>query len=788
MITHARFRESSFYFGTFASVALVASYVFRRLLVAAGTPNFLHDWAWSPATHENVRLFEMRTSLLSQTGLNGFNVHTLPYASLALFGWLDGLLGSELAIKVAIISTFGFAAISAAHLARTCGANRPAASCIGAIYALGPYAFTEIAAGHVNNWVSFAVLPEIFALALLFRFEKSTARVGSLGILLGLASGSLALWIATCVILLALGLVRGVKTTLAPVAIAIALSVATQIASFITLWNSAHQGESGEFTARTSWQVFQSPDVLAAFALTGYFTHYYEKMLGAENVARPLFLTIAGCALVGLFVRSGRSRGGYFAGAAIFAVVALVSAYHFPWRAPVDLAFRTVSFLTIFRELYGLLAIIGVLYAIGLARFSRIAVGSLIIAICALGIVIVDARGDISNVIHSYDLRRETVGEMIAARLPFDARLWPDPNGRYQSLEPGIEGGYDPFAERIGEHAVVEEYFPSGIIAAARAMNRDCRSALFRAMRIGIVWNRKRFLLHAKSIVTPSTSTMHCDRATLATTFYRDASNEITVTPVVPAMDSIDSIEIIPDSWMAGARVISQRKSFIFAKDAGAFGFEEHIVAGTLLDNTRYGSATEAFVNSALDPNPPEALIDMAIGTSVTTNATAISGIGSSLSDRFVLTDGEISTSRGRPAPVSPSQTLMHRYECGSPGDACRVTGATYLAISPRVQTPLLNVVHLKLPVGLVIVTDHRQYIDESGEIDGRVVPHFVVDGYANGWLVPRTRVSNLIVVNRTLEWIARAWVLAMTSWSLMALVALSAVARRLFSFATVER
>jgi len=733
-------------------VALCAV-AYRRLLFEAGTPNFAHDWAWSPWSWQIVDNFHTRTSFVRLDALGGANTDVAAYPCLFLLAAAALVLGSSLTIKFYLVATTVFAAIAAAALARACRADPLSSALLGLAYAAGPFAVNKIASGQVTVWLAYAVLPVVFWALLNSRSWSFWPAAAIAGLALALIAPQLQIFTVTCLAALAAGAVLAGLRGAAIALTAVCVAALTQAPFFVELTRALHAGAYSQFLARSPWEFQQSPLLRPALRLDGYFTQSYAlATIHLWHLPALGGFLLAAVAWLGLIARPGARRAGWFVAAGAAALLASASAYHLPWAHFADHVFLRVPAATIFRELYDLIALLAVAYLIGAARAASIPVAKYAVWIAASAVIAVGLAVRYDAILRVVDLRDHLGAVRFLAAQPGDDRVWPVPNGRFLRHDPSDKGGFDPFFGRIGRHAVLEEYFPSGPVAAARMLPLACALPLLRSMDVRFVWQRADLsrLPEAQSPVGPLPTPECSARANLKPVYSTSSDTVSEITDLPPAARTASDVDVVPDDWLDGIASLRKGRDFIFARDAATFGIDESELEAPL-DDRRFINPAAGPVSTALFAGAGFAFAELAgAGTVVSGRAFERWRIGPQV--RFVF--------------IPRFQRFALTW-CGPlSAPSCVPLLSQFAIFGVPMARPVIRASKAPLQ-GARLFIDETQYDPALRARAGdRELTHVRVDGYANGWIVPAGETGGVIIADTRRPLLLTAWIVAALSWS----------------------
>jgi hypothetical protein len=332
-----------------------------------GIPALRHDWQW-PVTREEFFLTMLNSvSGWVSTGFGQPQTYPSNYLvdlPLVVFAAITGPYGALIILSLFTGWAVAFAVFS------LCDAFKAStlASVAAALFAaFNPWTYNEIVAGHILMVLSYGGL--LFLVANIARGKSQTSMAWPLLLVFHqLQFFALALvalvtaipwrrpWLAFLVAAL----------LCVPIVIGMTAGSATLLATPYTL----------------SWQATNSVAFPQAFLLLGYFTRYADVMGFAAHAAMWL---IAGAAALAL-VSARRSRVAVPA-ACLLVVFALIAS---GTKGPLAALYGRVVLLTpfsgFFRELYDLVAVVAICYAVLLARANRFATAA---ALCASSVLTV---------------------------------------------------------------------------------------------------------------------------------------------------------------------------------------------------------------------------------------------------------------------------------------------------------------------------------------------------------------------------------------------------------------
>lgn len=744
-------------YGAIGLILLAASIAWLRpLLFSNATPNFMHDWMWSPLQSQLADNLSNRLSIIEPSSLGGFNVDSMTYAPLEVCSVIVRLFGSVAALKVIVVLAIVTGGLGMAWLSSLIVPNRIVNAALALLYAFGPVTVNKLVSGQVNAWFAIALLPWAFGAAIGLRRNSSVRGAGLLTILLAFIASQPHVFILFAALLLGLALASGNKRAFTATVLAVVVAAVTQIFTAFELVAASHAGDTGQFLSRLPWQIQQSSTFFDALTLHGYFANYYTAMLGRyAGIAEYALLVVALCAFSGLVAVCGRARGVYLAVAAAV-IIALVSSFQTGLQGAAWQAFNRAPWLSLFRELYNFQEILAVIYGVGLSYAARHAKLQYVAVAGAAFVAMLTLISPLSRVIVTPNLSKHLSAAQTISDLPGNAKVWPIPNGRFLFTNRTQSGGFDPFFGRLGTHDVVEDYFAAPAVAAAIARPVQSTLPLLRAMGIGYVWCRKDFKWRPPS-PQPQTEVKSAACGALpGSAIVSSPTDVVTAVRAARSRRYVTQLQIVPPLWSAGLRSLRAGRDFVFATDAAPLG-----VAATTQgppDDRRFTDPHAGPVLQSLGPADDANLAEIALPAAVVSGE-ALQRVDFSNSRRLVVTDGSFDRSIAR-------AVARHVYALHCPsGDACRPKNATFLVYS----APLMGrfaMTKVVQPGNASVLIDRSAYLPSLvARVGSATLPHFRVNGFENGWLVPRGDEAKVIVENRLDAPLRASRALALLAW-----------------------
>jgi hypothetical protein len=743
-----RLESLRYYSGVTLCFVAGALWWFRSFLFSPGTPNFLHDWAWSPYAPQVVAQGIHRLSLFSSDSLGGLNAEGMTYAPVMLMSALATIMSSGLACKVFLVLCVAVAGVSATWLAFRVSQDAIVAPLIGAFYAFGPIALDGIAAGHVNAWAAYAALPA--AVAISIGGIKKWQLIAPLALACAFVASQFAVLLLFLPIVLGLAWACGGAAALRNAFIASLLTLLTQALPATQLLLAAHDGGVGQPWSRIPWEVVQSAPPVDVIALSGYAPRYVDAALGpTTHVVYWWVVCLAALALYGLLMRKAVVL---VVGAAC--LVAICSSFRtmlFPIASELLLRF---PYLSIFRELHNGLEIVAAIYVVGLAAAARTR-SRVLVALGTAGCAGFFLASSFGPVLRSFDLSQHASAAEMLAKAGGTSRIWPLPNGRFMSPLSADGGGFDPFFGRLGAHGLVEEYFSPKEMAIIAATKLDNAAPLLRAMNVGFVWIRQDW-----KWLPAGGGRGEFDRTCRGSMVRVIDTQSDTICLLAPLAQSqrVTTIEVVPDSWSAGVSSLSRGRDFVFARDAQALGITES-PANTVPDDRRLIDPTLGLVSTALAPLG-DARFSALAGPSVYRLVPGNKSYELPTGTRLVGTNGAIAGG----SDVTAVGKDLYAASC-SQESPCVLRNATYFVVGETLKRPVLKPMPVQLK-GMAVLIDRSRFLPFLNvRVDRRVVPHFRVDGFANGWLVPTERMRSVAIDNDALPLLRFVRAVTLAAW-----------------------
>ncbi len=726
-----------------AAGAIVA---FRWILLSDQTPNFIHDWAWSPLREQLAQVGLDRLNLWETGGLGGYNLSSATYAPLLVASAIAETTGSLFALKIIVIGCAIVGAAGTALIAKRYGAPFPMAMAIGVWYACSPVVADKLGTGHVNAWFAISALPyAALATDSLARGERLRSSVAVLALALAFIATQPGVFgvVALCVAVVCL--CAGPRS-FGAVLVAIGLAAATQSLPAGEIFSAAREGQVSELLPRVPWLDDSAIPLERLLSLRPAAHDYLGQSLGdTEPFVQFALATLGGISLIAipLFMR-GSARVAWFGSAAFVGL--LTTLLRGPLREAGLAALISVPEFAVFRDPANLLEPMALAFAVGLAALSgrnrNLAVFTSFLIVTSFVIV---ASAPLGNIIPRPSFREGAPAAMQLASAPGNARIWPVPNGRFILERTSDVGGFDPFAGRLGSHAMLESYFATNVEAFARALPLSDAMPLLRAADVGFVWTRP-WLWRAPG----DDATRTRPRASLQ---KLDA---------LPRLDFVDAVSVVPDFWPAGLAALRTGNDFVFARDAEPLGIREAPRAPqgdrSIVDPSK-GPVDARIVAQS---GPPWVAL---AGPSIALRGAALAA-ATFEPDSLLVTDGT-------PAPAGNALGTTAGATIYLTRGATRVHDATFAIAGERLTHPFARERIERLRDQNLVVERSTFMAERRAYVDGRELPHLRIDGYANGWLAPRVARERLTIVDTAEPLLQTLRAVSLLAWLCIAIVGL---------------
>ncbi|MEO6990746.1 MAG: hypothetical protein ABI346_03570 [Candidatus Baltobacteraceae bacterium] len=491
------------------AVALVVGLtVAHRLLVEPGIVGLFHDWTLPPFGSQNLGVARGVFDGWTNGGLGGPVGYPTEYPMIfafALVSWLG--LPADVLSKAVVVAVPAIALLAGYSLARVLGMRVVPALLCGAFYALNPVVLNKLVAGQLAYLFGYAFLPTVVAAFLPSIRRVSVARAVLAGGLAAIAGFEIQLGILAIAALFVCTLTAGkrpARRRWGLLAVALATAAVIELPTLIgASANYASFGARAEFNPiDLGWFYRNSVALEDALRLVGYVVGY-DRIAAAHVPGWWLAAGVVAAAAIGGLVVAPR-RVGVVAMGMLALVLALVAGLHSPFASIVGWAFLHVPLAQAFRELYHLMAVVALIYAIGIGyafdwRANSPRIDALLVAVRpALAFTLVlffvpllsgNAEGQISA--HDYvgglaaTYHRLEGSDRRVAWFPLDQPL------AYR----GKGAGIDPLGETPG--GSLWDYSPewplTAVIDSARSEDWRGTRAEMAALSVGNVVDRRHF-------------------------------------------------------------------------------------------------------------------------------------------------------------------------------------------------------------------------------------------------------------------------------------------------------
>jgi hypothetical protein len=753
-LAHSIVWRSLFAMGVIVGASLTA---LRSILFVSGVPALQHDWAWSPVQSQLQTLIHDRLSIFQPGGMQGYNVDALSYAPLTFANCLAWLFSSNVTLEILLLLFVVCSAYGATLLAQRQGAKFKFSIIIGLLYAFGPVYVNKLGSGQINAWAAYAALPWAFRCIQNLDDVFYLRRIAILGLCAVFIAAQIHVFLIFSLFVIGLLLFMRRWVQLLQAIIGLSLGAASQAFSIAQSLFAFSANAIDQYPARVAWESDQSPHFLDAVGLTGYYARYFEAMTGT---AFPWIhwaqIALAILAFWGLL----QSKAWLPRASALIGVVILllVSSFHTPLQPVASWVFQKYTWASLFRELYNNEELLAVIYCVGLGcalANSRMRLVALPIMVLLLLSYVLPSY---ARVVHIAQLDRHVSAARYLERQPGNTGIWPVPNGRF--LTDGTSsGGYDPFQGRLGSHPIIEQYFATGAIAVAVSRSMKEAEPLLRAMGAEYVWCRDGLLWKpphwSMSVPTVRPS---CNIGLQTKVISGDTVGKL---PVTPEWHISTKIAVTPDIWSLALHEL-RAGDFVFAKDAIAFGVDEGV--GNLHDDRRATNPTQGPVPQVLGNRADPRFSEIAVPANVVALRYYQRLASAEPAYRIIVASH---LRAGQPLYRSSTyQVVLCRVltKCVSSNDA-------FIIASPPLRSPLMKVQFITLR-DKVILINNRQYRPAwHASVNGVQLPHFRVNGFANGWLVPRSDIGRISFSDRTQDILAALRIFSLAAVGIVAVL-----------------
>lgn len=348
-----------------------------RVQLEPGIVGLVHDWSIMPFPEQHVALARQIFDGWYSFGFGAPVVFVTNYfehfvfAGLAAFGADGRFLSKAFVFAIAPCAMIGMTA-----LLRALGMSPVGALFGGIFYAADPVMLNKLVSGQTSYVIGYALLP-VSVRVFLDGVRRGRIIAGGLatGALIALVAGQIQLGIvaAGLVALAALTLRRGSPARrFGIVAIAFVTAAVIHAPTMLGIFvGFGAFSAAGQFAPSVVWLSANSLDWTNSVRLIGYLTHYDAKAVGDyEGLWNAASWIAVGIVVAGFIVLRRELRAFVFIPLALTLVA--VSGNKSLLQHQVEWLF-TFQPLQIFRELYHLMAVPSLCYAVGIAAFWTLA-------------------------------------------------------------------------------------------------------------------------------------------------------------------------------------------------------------------------------------------------------------------------------------------------------------------------------------------------------------------------------------------------------------------------------
>lgn len=336
------------------------------LLAGQTIPAFQQDWTWPLSRDLAWQWLHAFIGLWDERSLGQGNALPWQTYAVVLQAAIVFAFGPATGLAVWIAALEFAAGVGCIRMLASFGVRaQPARFTAALLYALGPVAFTRIAAGHLAYVLAYALLPLAIAFGREAIERRRALAAVALGITIGVAGCQIQfLAIAWLAVLALLAFVPRAGGWIGRLAVAAGICIAIQLQALLPLAFSSTASLYAAQPALLSFEYNNSSPPASAIVMLGYFTHYYEShaLIGASAA---LYGLLIGSALLAVW---STWRAGLYAVALIAAGAALTSGLYGPLAGALAWSFETVPAFAVFRDLhyFAALTAVGLALALGL--------------------------------------------------------------------------------------------------------------------------------------------------------------------------------------------------------------------------------------------------------------------------------------------------------------------------------------------------------------------------------------------------------------------------------------
>jgi hypothetical protein len=488
--------------GSAVVIGLLASY---KALLAPGIIGLIHDWSVAPTAAQNVALAKQIFNGWYTWGLGAPVVYPTEYplkfamGAIALAG-ADG----EVLSKMLVAGIPALAFLSAAHMCSKLRISPWAACVAGAFYALNPVMLNKLVSGQSAYLFGYAVMPTVLASFLNSESRRHFLMVGlETGVLVSLAGVQIQLGVFAYGLLILAALCFTRPPFMRRAAIVLVATIVLSLVELPTILGLLYDASWLEtlrvFQPNPGWIASNSAHLFDAVRLSGYLIGYdVMSMHGSVAWWTGAGFIVAAVAVLGYAWSPQWAR--CFALVCGPVTLLFVCGLYSPAAALIEWLFLHIRFMETFRELYHAMAILALVYAIGIGFFfhgaseNQLVVALRAVALAALGFYCAPMlSGNVSGWLQNYRYGKDmSAAYAIVSRVP-ERTVWL-PMDQPLSYD-GRGAGVDPMSvSRYGSLWLYSLAWPlSAVDMAARSQHwAELQVALDR-LSVGYVVERRLF-------------------------------------------------------------------------------------------------------------------------------------------------------------------------------------------------------------------------------------------------------------------------------------------------------
>lgn len=342
------------YLITATHIAVAAA--FSVAVAGGGIPALRQDWSWNGSRSGFLLNAWYAFTGWSASGFGMAHPYLTGYAVTMALMVLVSVVGSQYALALSALTIGWLCAFGGWRLARSAGAGPVPALASAGFMVFNPWVYNEVVAGHLLMVLAFGCVALLLAEAV-----KPTPNRHILA-LLTFACVEQIQFFLICVVIVGILAMRRAEFRLALATGVIAVS--PMVVGVV--------GEHSSLSAipyTLTWQRVQSVDPVRALLLRGYFTHYTASLPAFCVLAQWLVLALVAMgALLAL-----RSTLGRILDVSAFAAWLLATGTKGPAAVPYSFLVTHLHMSAVYRELYDLVGLSAIAYAILAAVACRAA-------------------------------------------------------------------------------------------------------------------------------------------------------------------------------------------------------------------------------------------------------------------------------------------------------------------------------------------------------------------------------------------------------------------------------